>query len=87
MKAHSEVLKNLTLLSQLGLSLIAPLLICLFFCNWLATRYGIGGWIYIPGFFFGLGGSAMTAYKIYLGIVKKEKKRKNEHEAAFNKHL
>lgn len=87
MKGYSQILKNLTLLSQMGLSLAAPLLICLLFCSWLSSRYSFGAWIYIPGFFFGLGGSGMTAYKIYLGIIKKEKKRKNRHETAFNRHL
>ena len=58
-------MKNLALLTQLGLSFITPILACLAFCWWLTTR-GLGGWIYIPGFFFGLGGSFMVAYKFYL---------------------
>ena len=48
----------------------------------------IGGWIYIPGFIMGLGGSFMTAYKLYLAIMKTQKKKKNrEHEKAFNRHV
>ena len=45
-------------------------------------------WIYIPGFIMGLGGSFMTAYKLYLAIMKTQKKKKNrEHEKAFNRHV
>jgi hypothetical protein len=86
MKEWSQICKQLTLLSQMGLSLAAPLLICIFVCSWLTVKLGVGGWIYIPGFFFGLGGSAMTAYKVYLAIMKKEKKKKREIRAAFNEH-
>lgn len=59
-----------------------------FLCSWLNSRFMIGGWIYIPGFIMGLGGSFMTAYKLYLAIMKTQKKKKNrEHEKAFNRHV
>lgn len=86
MKEWSQILKQLTWLSQMGLSLAAPLLLCLIFSSWLSSRFGIGGWIYIPGFFFGLGGSGMTAYKVYLAVMKQEKKNKRSAGAAFNEH-
>lgn len=88
MKDWQYILKNLSLLSQMGISLAAPLLLCLFLCSWLNGRFMIGGWIYIPGFIMGLGGSFMTAYKLYLAIMKTQKKKKNrEHEKAFNRHV
>ena len=90
MKDWQYILRNLSLLSQMGISLAAPLLLCLFLCSWLNSRFMIGGWIYIPGFIMGLGGSFMTAYKLYLAIMKeqKPKKKKNrEHEKAFNRHV
>lgn len=85
MKNWSYILRNLSLLSQMGISLAAPLLLCLLFCSWLTRHFSLGGWIYIPGFFFGLGGSAMTAYKLYQGIMKQEKKN-NRKRSAFNQH-
>lgn len=88
MKHWSSVLKNLTMLSQLGLSLVSPLLLCLALCWWLTTRFGIGGWVYILGFFFGLGGSATVAYKVYRSVMNREKKEQDEkkHRVAFNRH-
>ena len=74
-----DVFRNLALASQFGISFISPLLLCVVLCWWLTTRLGLGGWIYIPGFFFGLGGSFSIAYKLYLtvtGQLKKEKKKK-----------
>jgi hypothetical protein len=48
---------------------------------------GLGGWVYIPGFFFGMGGSAMVAYKHYLLTMKEEKKEKKKERISFNRHL
>lgn len=76
MKQYSELMKNLSLLSQLGLSLIMPLLLCLFFCYALTKYIGVGQWVYLPGFVFGLGGSFMTAYKFYLSLSRKGKDRR-----------
>lgn len=50
-----------------------------FLSSWLNSRFMIGGWIYIPGFIMGLGGSFMTAYKLYLAIMKTQKKKKTEN--------
>ena len=58
MKQWSEILRNVTMLSQLGLSFITPLLLCLALCWFIISKTGVGVWVYIPGFFFGMGGSA-----------------------------
>lgn len=78
MKNWTEIVKNITTLTQFGLSLITPLLLCLGICMWVSQRTGVGGWIYIPGFFFGMGGSGMVAYKLYLSVNKRQKKEKKK---------
>ena len=47
------------------------------------------GWVYIPGFFFGLGGSGTVAYKFYLSINRQQKKenKKKKNKVSFNRHL
>ncbi len=74
MKQWSDILKNISLLSQLGLSLLTPTLLCLVICYFLQTRLGLGIWIYIPGFFFGLGGSFTVAKNFYRMIERQQKK-------------
>ena len=74
MKQWSEILRNVTMLSQLGLSFITPLLLCLALCWFIISKTGVGVWVYIPGFFFGMGGSATVAYKFYLSINKQQKR-------------
>ena len=85
-KKMREALKNLTLLSQLGLSLVVPVLMCVFLCYWLTTRFGFGSWIYIPGFILGLGSSAMTAWKFYTAVIMKNKKNEKKKPPSFNRH-
>ena len=89
LKQWSEILKNISLLSQLGLSLITPLLLCLALCWLLISKTGVGSWIYIPGFFFGMGGSGTVAYKFYLSINRQQKKedKKKKNKVYFNRHL
>lgn len=82
----SEMMKNITLLTQLGLSLVTPLLVCLALCWWLCARVGLGGWVYIPGFFFGLGGSGMSAYKVYMTVIGRAGREGKKDKISFNSH-
>ena len=44
LKQWSEILRNVTMLSQLGLSFITPLLLCLALCWFIISKTGVGGW-------------------------------------------
>ena len=55
MKKWTDIIEKLTMLTQLSLSLVTPLLLCLGLCWWSSNRWSLGGWIYLIGFFFGLG--------------------------------
>lgn len=87
MKQWADTLKNLSILTQFGLSLVIPLLLCLAGCWWLNSQCQIGIWIYAVGFFLGLGGSGMVAYKLYLAITERSKKEKKKKKVSFNRHV
>ena len=88
MKKWTGMITNLTMLTQFGLSLVTPLFLCLALCWWLNVHTGVGGWVYILGFFFGMGGSGMVAYKLYLSVVGRQKKEdKNKRKKSFNRHI
>ena len=88
MVQFSKALANITLVTQFGLSLITPTLLCLAGCWLLVKHTGIGAWIYIFGFIFGLGSSFMVAYKLYLTEMKKtEKEKEKRNTISFNKHV
>lgn len=85
MKGANEILKNITMVTQFGLSLVIPLFMCLGLCWYLCDRFSIGSWIYIFGFILGLGSSFMTAYKLYLTEMNRQKKEKKP-KVSFNRH-
>ena len=87
MKDWVNISQRLIMLGQLGLSLVMPLLICLGVCYLLISKAGLGLWIYLPGFIFGLGGSFMTAYKLWLSVKRKAEKESEDESLAFNKHV
>ena len=87
MKDLSQVFKHLTLVTQLGLSLAMPLLLCLFVCYLLTSRLSAPAWIYLPGFILGLGSSMMTAWKFYTAVVSRDAgKKKGKDTISFNDH-
>ncbi len=86
----SRLIGQFAMVGQLGLSLLMPLLMCLFACYLLVSKLSVGAWVYIPGFILGLGASMTTAYKVYLSVVHKEEKKKlkrDPNEVYFSKHL
>ena len=88
MKQWSEILKNLALLTQFGLTLLTPTLMCVLLCYLAVQFLGWGEWIYILGFFFGLGGSADVAWKLYKRTMKNEgKSEKKKNTISFNDHM
>ena len=87
MKQFMKIYKDLLMLSQLSLSFITPILLCLALSWWLSSYVGL--WVYIPGFLLGLGSAFMVAYKFYLSVIKKEKKEKDakKKKTSYNRHL
>ena len=89
-KGMTALMGQFVMVGQLGLSLIMPLLICLFLCHFLVSRYSVSPIVYAAGFFFGLGGSGMTAYKVYKAIMRESsngaRKIKRKDEVVFNRH-
>lgn len=59
-KGWFSVLQNLSWLTQLGLSLAAPPVLCLLGAGWLARRFSLGPWVYFAAIVLGLGAAACT---------------------------
>ena len=93
MKKWARLIADVSMLAQFGLSFLTPLLLCLAICYLITDRFGVGSWVYLPGFFFGLGGSFTVAYKMYRRVVFTEEKKKKDsskesekHRVCFNRH-
>ena len=86
MKFWRSILRDLGWLTQLGLSLIMPMLLCVGGCWWLQQRFSLGGWILAVGFFLGLGSSAATAAGFSRHVRRRAEKEKRQPPDAFNSH-
>jgi hypothetical protein len=75
------------MLSQFGLSLIMPVLMCMFACYLLVSKLSVGAWVFIPGLILGIGASCMTAFKFYQSVTGKQKKNPRSKGIGFNRHL
>lgn len=69
-----ECMENLTLLTQLGVSIAVPPILCLLAANWLRGKLGLGLWIMIVALVLGLGGSASNVWKFWKQLEKREER-------------
>ena len=86
MKDMQRVLRQLSLIGQLGLSVVTPILMCLLVCWLLTTRAGAGTWVYIPGFILGLGSAFVSVWKVYQSVNGGNRRDDGRGGANFNSH-
>lgn len=86
MKSFMNFFQIMTLVTQFTVSLLTPIILCLLLCYYIQTKTGCGLWIYIPGFITGFCTAFMVAYKLYLQVLKKDKKE-NRQRTSFNRHI
>lgn len=86
MNGWYKALENLVWVTQLGFSLLFPLVCILGGCWWLNTQRGVGGWIYLPGLFLGLAVGGSTFWKLAKRWLGQAKKDSRERPAGYNKH-
>ena len=59
------------LLTQLGLSLASPAVICLYAASWLRERFSLGMWIMVIALFLGIASGVLGAWKFWLTVKKR----------------
>ncbi len=86
MRSWAKTFKYLSWLTQLGVSIVAPPLLCVWACWWLQRRFGLGVWVMILGILFGLGGSVSSAAGFYRMMRRQAERDRQEPPPAFNDH-
>ena len=69
MKGLYKALEDLVWLTQLGLSILLPLLMCLGGCWWATNRWGWPMWVYLPGIVLGLAAGAKKLLGVCQGAA------------------
>lgn len=85
MKGLYKALEDIVWLTQLGLSMLLPLLMCLGGAWWATSRWGWPMWVYLPGIVLGLAAGAKSFWafaKERLDRAKQERPRR----VGFNSH-
>ena len=67
-----DIIKALSMLTQVGITLATPILLCIIAASFLSRRFGIGGWIVILAAAIGAGSGFLNLYKLFGTIVKKD---------------
>lgn len=85
LKKMYAALENLVWVTQLGLSLLLPLVCCMALAFWMTVHWGVGGWIFVPAVLLGLATGAATFRRfaqMWLRRIQKEQRP----PAGFNRH-
>ncbi len=74
----------MVLITQFGVSLIVPLLICVFVSLWIQSKFSTGYWVVIVGILLGISALINTFYRFY----KAQCNDRTDHEKKnqYNKH-
>jgi len=85
-----KALRLLTWFTQLALSAVSPLLLCIWGAVYLRGRFQLGGWIVLLGVLLGVGG-AFSAFRNSLELMRKESegdgKDNKPPPASYNDHM
>lgn len=84
-----SVFRELVWLTQLGFSIVSPLLLCFLGAVWLRNRFALGGWIVVIGLLLGLGGAfsaGLTFYRHTRQLDGAEKRKNGPPPISFNEH-
>lgn len=85
MKRHAKLLRRLTMLTQLGLSVVAPPLLLIWLAIVAQRRWGVGLWATPVAIVVGLISSACGVYEFYRSVMRE--RRGDEPPASFDQHL
>lgn len=82
-KKTFRALKNLSMISQLAISLLTPCFLCILACNWLINKFGIGNWLMVFGIIFGLAAGVKSVSVFAKGFIRDAQKSQQEYEDRF----
>ena len=66
-------------ITQFGLSMVSPIILCLIFAIWLKNTFNIGDWVLIVAILSGVGASVMTMVN-FIKTVRNEVEGKKHDE-------
>ena len=84
-KGWYKALEDLVWLTQLGLNMLLPLVLCLAGCWWAVEHWGWPEWLFLPAVGLGLAAGAQNFWVFCKERLERSKHEKN-HRVGFNSH-
>lgn len=79
-----KLLQNLTYLTQVGLTIAIPLILCIFGASWLQQKFDLGGWVVLVGIILGIGG-AVSSLAEFIKMGNRQAKKNEKPRNGYNK--
>lgn len=81
-----KVFRNLAWLTQLGISIVVPLVLCIVGSCWLRNRFSLGGWVVALGVFLGIGGAVSGLWSSLKRMQREADREDGKKPTSFNEH-
>lgn len=75
--------RYLSLISQLAISMITPVLLMIFVCIWLKNKFGLGNWVVMAGMLLGIGSGLSSVWTYLKRFLREGEKQQQEYEDKF----
>lgn len=86
MKKGFGFLKNIVWITQLGLSVAAPVVLCVLGSVWLRNRFDLGAWVIVLGVLLGVGASFAALWQNLKELDRQAKDDDADPGVGFNDH-
>lgn len=86
MRKGFGVLSAIVWLTQFGISVVGPVVLCVWGAVWLRNRFDLGAWIVIVGVLLGLGGAATSLWSSLKAMDRQAKSDDKDSGVGFNDH-
>ncbi len=86
MRKGFAFLKNIVWLTQLGLSVAAPILLCVLGAVWLRNRLDWGAWVIVLGVLLGVGAAFAALWRTLRELDRQAKEDDADPGVGFNEH-
>lgn len=88
MRRFQNLIRGISLVGQLGFTIITPPLVLVWLANRLVSNHGWGPWVLIAAIVIGLGCSVSGAWSFLRGLREQQKKKDGPQPGtSFNKHI
>ena len=78
-------LKYISMITQLGIAVITPAILCTFGAIWLKNKFGLGDWIVIAGIILGIASGFYSLISYMQMFLRDARKDQQEYEDKFRK--